>query len=268
MRVICVDDERLIMEDMVALCREMPGISEVKGFVSASDALAWLRSSGADIALLDIDMPEINGLEFASMIKTVSPDTFVLFVTGYSQYAVDAFKVRAAGYLLKPVSKEALKREIDYILSLKQPEKNDSVMIKTFGDFDVFKGGEAVRFKIAKCKELLAYLVDRQGSGVTRAQLSSVLWEDRLYDRKQQKQLDVYIRALKETLSEYGISEIIETQRGTLRVVPGKFTCDAYLFFAGDAAAVNAYRGEYMNQYSWAVMTEAAIFRKFEREIK
>lgn len=267
MRVLCVDDERLIMEDMVTICLELPEVSEAKGFTSASDALQWLKSNSADIAFLDIDMPDMNGLALAAKIKTISPDTAIIFVTGYSEYAVDAFSLRASGYLLKPVTKEAVAKDIAYMLSLKAPKQNQQIMIKTFGSFEVFKDGQTVKFKIAKCKELLAYLVDRQGSSVSRAELSAILWEDRLYDRKQQKQLDVYIRALKDTLSEYAISEIFEMQRGTLRVVPENFTCDAYLFFAGEPNAVNAYRGEYMSAYSWASITEGLMHQKYDAKM-
>jgi hypothetical protein len=75
-----------------------------------------------------------------------------------------------------------------------------------------------------------------------------------------QKQLDVYIRSLRETLQEYGISEIMEMEKGVLRVRPGTFICDAYLFFSGNSDAINAYRGEYMNSHSWASMTEAILY--------
>lgn len=264
MRVVCVDDERLLMEDTVAMCLEMPEISEAKGFVSAADALEWIKTNPVDVALLDIDMPRMNGLELAARIKEASPDTAIIFVTGFSQYAVDAFAVRASGYLMKPVSREALETEIRYVRSDKPPKSDGHITVKTFGAFDVFKDGKPIKFKMAKCKELLAYLVDRQGGSVTRAELSSVLWEDRLYDRKQQKYLDVYIRALKDTLAEYGISEIFEMQGGTLRVLPETFTCDAYRFIAGESDAVNAYRGEYMNAYSWASITEGLLFRKYD----
>ena len=262
MKVICVDDERLIMNDTVSMCLEIPEVSEAKGFVSGAEALDYLKSNNADIALLDIDMPDMSGLSLAEKIKKTSPDTAVIFVTGYSQYAVDAFRIKASGYLLKPVTKEDIKKDIDYVLSLKSPQNREHIMIKTFGAFDVFKEGKPVKFKTAKCKELLAYLVDRQGGSVTRPELSAVLWEDRMYDRRQQKQLDVYIRALRETLAEYGIPEILEMQGGVLRAVPEKFTCDAYLFFAGDVDAVNAYRGEYMSAYSWASITEGLMFEK------
>ena len=261
MRVICVDDERILMEDTVGMCLEVPGVTEARGFVSGKEALEWIQSNPVDIALLDIDMPGMNGLQLAERIKKVYPDTAIIFVTGYSEYAVDAFRLRASGYLLKPVTKEALAKDIAYVMSIKTEPKS-RVHIKAFGSFDVFKDGQTVKFKIAKCKEMLAYLVDRQGGSVTRTEISAVIWEDRLYDRKQQKQLDVYIRALKDTLDEYGISEIFEMQRGSLRVVPERFTCDAYLFFSGDANAVNSYRGEYMSSYSWASITEGLMSEK------
>ncbi len=266
MRAICVDDEHILMEDTAAMCREIPLIDEVRGFVSAGTALEWLSENPVDLALLDIDMPDMNGLELAARIKEISPDTAIIFITGYSEYAKDAFAVRASGYLMKPVTYDKLAEDIEYALAPRSAPKPRRTEIRTFGAFDVFRDGRPVKFSIAKSKELLAYLVDRQGGSVTRAEISSALWEDRLYDRKQQKQLDVYIRALKDTLAKYGILEIFEMHRGGLRVVPEKFVCDAYRFFAGEIDAVNAFRGEYMSSYSWASITEGIMYQKTERE--
>ena len=266
MKIICVDDERVLMEETVSMCLELPEIREAKGFTKAVQALEWLKENGADLALLDIDMPDINGLELAANMKRISPDTAIIFLTGYAHYALDAFRVHASGYLLKPVSKEALQKDIQYVLSYKERHKNgiqekqNRVVIKTFGAFDVYVNGQQVKFHIAKCKEILAYLVDRQGGSVTRAELAAILWEDRLYDRKLQKQLDVYIRSLRDTLQEYQISDILELKRGTLRMVPEKTECDVFRFFAGDTDAVNAFRGEYMSAYSWASITEGKMY--------
>ena len=260
MKIVCVDDERILMEYTVSICLELPEITEAKGFTKAKEALEWIKSNGADIALLDIDMPEMNGLELAVRIKDISPDTAIIFLTGYAQYALEAFSVHASGYLLKPVSKEALENDINYFLSSKANAKKNEVRIETFGSFEVYINDEQVKFSMAKCKELLAYLVDRNGGSVTRAELASILWEDRIYDRKLQKQLDVYIRALRKTLEEQDISNILEMSRGTLRVVPKNFECDLYSFFEGDINAVNSYRGEYMSSYSWASITEGALF--------
>ena len=262
MRVICVDDERILMEDTVAMLRELPEVSDVTGFSRSRDALLWIENNPVDLALLDINMPDINGIELAIKIKNSSPDTAVIFLTGYTEYAVDAFKIRAAGYLLKPVSKEALAADIAYVYSKteKQLLMKKQVSVRAFGAFEVFVDSQPVKFQMAKCKEILAYLVDRQGSSVTRAQIASILWEDRPYDRKLQKQLDVYIRSLRVTLKEYEIERIFEMKGGTLRVVPETFDCDVYRFFAGDPDAINAYRGEYMSAYSWASITEGMMF--------
>ena len=259
MKAICVDDERILVEELAAMCMELPEIDEVKSFTWASDALAWLENSPADLALLDIDMPEMNGIQLAAKIKNRWPETAIIFITGYSQYAVDAFAVRAVGYLMKPVSKEALAADVSYALSGRHKKLTGHIIVRTFGSFDLFVDDKPVRFRMAKCKELLAYLVDRQGSSVTRAELSSVIWEDRIYDRRQQKQLDTYIRVLRQTLKEYGIENILEMQAGSLRVVPERFVCDAYLFFSGDSDMINAYRGEYMTSYSWASITEGTM---------
>ncbi len=260
MKVICVDDERVLMEDTVELCMELPEISAVNGFTKASEALNWVKDNHTDLAILDIDMPIMNGIELAMKIKNISPDTAIIFLTGYAEYAVDAFTVRASGYLLKPVTKEALIEDIKYVFSQKNKNLGDRVCIKTFGMFEVYVNGRQVKFNMTKCKEILAYLVDQQGGSVTRAHLAAALWEDRVYDRKLQKQLDVYIRSLRDTLVEYGIQDIFVMQRGTLRIVPEEFECDVYDFFAGAPSTVNSYRGEYMSTYSWASMTEGFLY--------
>ncbi len=262
MKAICVDDERTVLEDTLAMCRELPEIHEAVGFGRAEEALAWMEGNRVDLALLDIHMPGMNGLELASRIKERWPDTAIIFLTGYAQYAVEAFAVRATGYLLKPVTKEKLAADVAYASSRCRRQPDDRIVVRTFGNFDVFVEGKAIGFRMARCKELLAYLVDKQGSGVTRAEIFAALWEGRVYDRKMQKQLDVYIRSLRATLREHGAEEMLEMHKGMIRVRPETFTCDAYLFSAGDPRAVNTYRGEYMNAYSWASMTESMMYWK------
>ena len=205
-------------------------------------------------------MPKMDGITLAARIKQMHPKTAILFLTAYREYAFDAYSVRPAGYLLKPVSLEKLAAEVRYACGERHPFAPEHIRIKTFGNFDVYVDGKPVSFKLAKSKELLAYLVDRQGAGISRAELFAAVWEDRPYDRKQQKQLDVYIRSLWDTLREYGVSEILEMEKGILRVRPDTFVCDAYLFYSGDSDTINAYRGEYMSAYAWASMTEGILF--------
>lgn len=262
MTILCVDDEKLLLEDTVSMCRELPQIGDVQGFSRAKDALAWIREHPADVALLDINMPDMSGLALAAEIKRIRPATAIIFLTGYSEYALQAYQVRAIGYLVKPVNREQLAAEVAYATEGKWPQPTPHVEARTFGNFDLFVDGRIVRFKQAKCKELLAYLIDRQGGDVTRPEAFAILWGDRAYDRSMQKQLDVIIRSLKKTLEEYGIPDIFELGHAKMHVCPGHFSCDAYRFLEGDPAAVNAFRGEYMSNYSWASSTEGYMYMR------
>ena len=96
MRAICVDDEKLITDNVVSLCRGLPPLTEAEGFTRAKDALKWLEGNSADLALLDIDMPDMNGLALAAEIKKLRPNTAIVFLTGYSEFAVNAFELRAS----------------------------------------------------------------------------------------------------------------------------------------------------------------------------
>ena len=143
MKAICVDDEELILYMIVKMCESLPQLDEVKGFKSAPQALEWVKENHVDVAFLDIDMPEMNGINLAAEMKNAQPDLSVVFVTGYSEYALDAFRVHASGYLLKPINKEKLEKEVEYALSQKTIEEKPPahIEIRTFGEFDVFVDG-------------------------------------------------------------------------------------------------------------------------------
>ena len=268
MNMICVDDEPLAVEYTLKQCGQLPEIDRAEGFTNAESALTYLREHSADIALLDINMPDIDGITLAAQIKQLHPQMAILFLTAYKQYAFDAYAVHPAGYLLKPVSLEKLAEEVAYIHGARHSAALSHIHVKTFGYFDVYVGDKPISFRLAKSKEILAYLVDKQGNGVTRPDLFAAIWEDQLYDRRMQKQLDVYIRSLRDTLREYGAEQIMEIEKGVLRVKPDTFSCDAYLFFLGDADTINAYRGEYMSSYSWASMTEGILSWRITDENK
>ena len=259
MRVLCVDDALPIMEDTVAMCRQLAEAQEVTGFTRPREALEWLKDHPIDLALLDIDMPEINGLMLAEQLKRRYPDAAIIFLTAFPQYAVQAFKLRATGYLLKPVSLDDLKEEVDYALSRGLIHLSGHIVVQTFGNFEILVDGETLVFHRSKAKELLAYLIDRNGRGVNRPGIYAALWEEGLYDYSKQKYLDVIIRSLRETLREAGIEEILEIKGGFLRVRTELLNCDLYRFLKNDPEAVNAYRGEYMEEYPWAIFNSASL---------
>lgn len=266
MTAICVDDEPLVLQLTLSLFRDLPGFQEVEGFAGPLEALDWLENHAPEIALLDIDMPGMNGLELARRIREMHPDTAIIFLTGYSEYALDAFQLHASGYLMKPINREKLASEVEYALSGRNRVKASNVFAKTFGNFDLLADGRPLVFKRSKSKELLAYLVDRHGGNVSRPEAFAVLWEDTFYDRAMQKQMDVVIRSLRSTLEEAGVGEIFEIQSGWMRILPERMDSDLFRFLDGNRDAIQEYRGEYMSAYSWASQTEAYLDRILQEQ--
>lgn len=251
MRIICVDDEELVLNLTVSLCRELPMKPVTIGFERPCEALLWLKDHTADIAIVDINMPDMNGITLAAKMKKLRPEMNIIFLTGYSEYALEAFEIHASGYIMKPVGRERLLSEIQYALSHESAAKPHAhIEAHTFGEFDLMVDGVPVHFSRARAKELLAYLIDRHGASVSRANAFATLYEERQYDHSMQKQLDVIIRSLRDTLRKYGIEDIFELNKGYLRICPEKINCDMYRFMSGDVEAINSYRGEYMSSYS------------------
>ena len=258
MKAICVDDEQRTLEYTVDRCRELEQMDSVEGFTNARDALAWLKDNFVDIAFLDIDMPDMDGITLAARIKELHANVAIVFLTAYKQFAYDAMSVRPSGYLLKPLTRDALVQEVEYAMRWhgEPVNRGSRVVVRTFGSFDVFVEGELLVFPRSKSKEVLAYLVDQQGGSVRRADIYDALWDGEGYGHSQQKYLDVIIRSMRETLKKAGISEILEMKTGLLRVRPQTFDCDLYRFIQGDPMAIRSYQGKYMNNYSWAEFGE------------
>ena len=152
MKVLCVDDALPIMEDTVTMCKKLPEITSVTGFTRPREAMEWLENHPVDLALLDIDMPEITGLMLAEHLKRKYPDAAVIFLTAFPQYAVQAIKLRASGYLLKPVNPEELEEEVAYARSRKPERPSDHIVVQTFGNFDVLFHCELCRYFICYCR--------------------------------------------------------------------------------------------------------------------
>ena len=127
MTVIAVDDEVLMLGALVAAINASPDISEVAKFSGCDEALEYVKDHDVDIAFLDINMRGMGGLALAEKIVAACPDCKIVFCTGYEEYAIQAFKLHASGYLMKPVSAEDVQAEIDNIKGINKKEKLLSV---------------------------------------------------------------------------------------------------------------------------------------------
>ena len=177
MRILAVDDEKDALEVLVAAISECEKDAEIKAFNSPTEALNYAAENPPDIAFLDIRMPTMSGLDLAKKLKAINVRVNIVFSTGYSEYASDAFSMHASGYIMKPVSVRLVRKELE---NLRNPVEtpNSRIFVRTFGNFELFVDGETLHFSRKPAKELLAYLVDRKGSAVTRKELCSVLLQD------------------------------------------------------------------------------------------
>lgn len=259
MNTLIVDDRQLAVNAMRKIMEKLDAEGTHIGVNSVEEALKILKKQSIDVAFLDIEMPGMNGMDLAWQMKNISPDTNVIFVTGHSEYALEAHEVYSSGFLLKPIDEEDVQNALKHLRSPIKPRVNANIWIQCFGKFEVFYKGNPVHFNRNKTKELLAYLIDQKGANCTMGELLNVLWEDKPDSRSQRSQLRNLIADLKNTLEQIQAEDIIIRSRNKIAVDKKKINCDYYYFLDGNPAAINTYHGEYMSQYSWAEMTVAVI---------
>ena len=170
-------------------------------------------------------------------------------------YQVDSCRMQEIHLLLEDMP------EIDRISSEEKPK----VRVQTFGNFEVFVNGKPMKFYREKSRELFAYLIDRRGASITTRQIAVILWEDEEYDAKLKNKVTRTVSSLKKSLKDAGIGDILLKSWNHLAVDTEKFICDAYDFEKADPLAINAFRGEYMANYSWAEYTNGKYVQMQQR---
>ena len=254
MIAIAVDDEFLMLSALEEAIKASPDIRAVNSFSDCEKALDFVRNNPVDVAFLDINMRGMGGLALAKSIVSVRPNCKIVFCTGYEEYAIPAFKLHASGYLMKPISAEDVQTEIDNIKGVRYQEK--LLTVKCFGDFEVYVKNEKLVFKRLKTKELFAFLIDRNGAGMTAKQICAVLFPSDTDDTKNASYLRQLIMDLKRTLKKVGAEAVLCHESPCYRVDTNLLKCDYFSYL--ETGKPNFY-GEYMTQYSWAEDTCAML---------
>ena len=257
MVIYAIDDEQNALEYIVRKIGQVVPDAKILSFLNAKEAVESAKEVPFDVAFMDIQMPEITGIDLAKKFKKINPKANMIFVTGYSEYTMDAFSVDASGYLLKPATKDQVKHALDnlrYPLTVAGAPK---ACAQCFGDFEFFVNGKPVHFKYNKSKEVVAYLVDRKGALCTNDEVIINLWED---DEDHSAYYRSLMKDIQDTFRELNIEDVFVRQRAGASIVADKIRCDYYDYIAGKPEGINAYKGEYMQQYSWAEETAAALY--------
>lgn len=265
MNILAVDDELIALKNLELKLKNCKMVDNISLFTSPLAALSWLKENKPDVAFLDIDLGQMDGLELAKRVKDITPNCHIVFITGYEEYAVKAFKLRASGYLLKPVDMEDLQQELDYITKSTTPpqEATSKLKVQCFGNFEVFSKGLPLSFPRQKSKELFAYLINRRGTQATMPEIADILWEDGIYNASRNSQIHSFLHDLVSTLESVGEHDIILRKRNAIAVDVNKISCDFYDCMDGKPAAINSYTGEYMAQYSWAEFVTGKLTMMF-----
>ena len=262
MKILAVDDEQMGLKALVSAIQKADPEAEVCGFRSSKEALASVSEQDYYAALLDIQMPVMNGIELAKKIKIQSPKTRIIFATGFDDYMKDAFQLHANGYILKPITAAKVKSELDNLTQISESYQEERasakkrVRFQCFGNFEAFFDDKPIKFKYDKTKEILAYVVSRRGALCTSAEIIVNLWDD---DSNHESYLRGIRKDLVDSFKDLGISDVLNQQRGKLGVAVELVDCDFYDFISGDVAAINSYKGEFMTQYSWGELTNAEL---------
>ena len=265
MNILAVDDEYYALELMKHALEEVAGGSTVYLCRDVRSALQTATENKIDVAFLDIHMPEMNGVELARELKLLNPKVNIVFATGFSEYMKEGIDLRMSGYIMKPVTPEAVKTELENLRNPIEWSNEKRIKILTFGNFDIFVDGEPLKFERKQAKEILAYLVDKRGTSATYAELAAMLWEDEDYDRTKQKNLQVYIASLVKSLHSVEVKDLILKNRQGILVNTKIVDCDYYRFLEGDVRAINSFTGQYMSAYSWAEFTVGYLENQMQK---
>ena len=139
LKCVLLDDEIPGLTYLKILCEQIPELEVIKAFNSPTKFLSDIENLNFDLCIMDIEMPEINGLQLATLLK----GKLLIFTTAYKEYAADAFDLDAIDYVRKPVRKERLEQAVKKAIT----RHNSKSTAKEFVQLNTDKGKTLLYFK-------------------------------------------------------------------------------------------------------------------------
>ena len=260
MKTIIVDDEPIMLRSFVRLSGGIEELNIIGQFEDAREALDFAAGHEIELAVLDIAMPFMNGIELAEKLKMIHPHILVVFISAFEDYIRESNRIGADYYIVKPYKKEILQNMAERMAALNMRFRK-SIRIQTFGRFLVLKEGQPVALT-GKAKEILALVVTRRGKEISNEEIYSVLWENRPYSNIEMKVYYNALKRLKDALGTAGIPELlISTGRGQL-LNTEIADCDYYDWQDHNSGSDEKFQGEFMSEYSWGEAILADMLRR------
>lgn len=278
-RTILIDDERHALNNLERLLKNYDDIEIMGTYTDVTEVFEKIGKDEIDLIFLDIEMPKMKGIEAAKKILAIDSNVQIVFVTAYDDYALDAFEVDVIDYVMKPIMKRRLDKTIERVKKYKNlPGKSqEECRILCFGNFEVLKGQQVVKWRTFKAKELAAYLVHHRGNFVHKSKIIEELWRDK-EEEQATKLLHTTIYYVRNGLKPLNIDKAIIYSNEMYKFDMDTVFCDTLEF---DQAfnnkvmdsnnieildkMIQLYRGEYLeeNDYHWAVNEQARFSKMY-----
>lgn len=189
-QAILVDDERLALMKLEFMLKEFPTVHIAATYTDSFQAVQEAPSVHPDVIFIDIEMPEMNGIQAAEILQEACPHAKIVFVTAYNHYAVDAFELNAVDYIMKPVRHDRLLKTIQRLEDQmsRMPKGTiveEALMIRCLQSLRFERGGQALntlRWRTSKAQELFAFLLHHRNRFVSKDSLIDLLWPE--FNRK------------------------------------------------------------------------------------
>ena len=235
MRTIIIDDEEPVLQLMKMIMEKNKNLDIVGEFNDSKKALEGISKLLPDVVFIDIEMPYMDGIELANKILEFNENIQIVFVTAYEKYALEAFKVNAVNYILKPITEKELNITIkrllrNYSVKGENSIENKSNRILSLGTFEVYgKKDRLINWPTAKVQELFAYFVYMNGEEIDKWILCDILWPDYL-PKKAEHNLHSTIYRLKTSLKSAEIENVVKYRKGKYSINLQSFYCDSWEF--------------------------------------
>ncbi|MBU5483232.1 response regulator [Clostridium sp. MSJ-11] len=238
MRTIIVEDEKPILELMKMLINKNKHLKIIGEFSNPKEALENILKLLPEVIFIDVEMPYMSGIEFAKKVMSFDENIQIVFVTAHEKYALEAFKVNAVNYILKPITEEDLNVTVSRLLKNRNIqeinlEEDKENKIFCLGGFRVYGslGNEIIKWSTAKVQELFAYFVYKNGEEIDKWELCDILWPDSP-PKKAEHNLHSTIYRLKSVFKNTAIDNIVHYRSGKYRIDLEDFRCDVWDFQA------------------------------------
>ena len=259
MNILAVLASGASLPELTQMIGVMAPEANVMCFDSGLPALAAARKQEIDVALIDVQLDELNGLDFGQYLQELYPSVNLIYLSSDREAGFAALRQHASGILSKPLEEPLLRREFDELRYPLSQKGRKRLFAQTFGNFELFVDGRPVAFKYSKTKEIVAVLINNRGAQTTNGEIIACLWEDDGDPEKKSSYLSNLRQDLQNTFTKLKLNGLILKQRGSLAIAADRIECDLYDWLEKKQESRYQYLGDYMMQYSWPETMHAQL---------